>query len=69
VSGSTTGTHYMLATLYTRNPDNSLGFIVAHDPWTGTQVAIDPASKTVISPSSFPLKNFVVDGYQPVVLN
>jgi hypothetical protein len=41
---------------------------VAHDPWTGQQIEIDPASKTVVTPG-FPLRNFVVDGYQPVTID
>jgi hypothetical protein len=60
-------THWMLATLYTRNGP-SVGVIAANDPWTGQQVAIDPLSKKVVSPSDFPLANFKVNGFQIVVL-
>ena len=42
---------------------------VANDPWTGWQVEIDPATKTVVSPSNFPLANFKVNAYQAVTVN
>jgi hypothetical protein len=69
VSGGGTATHWMLATLDTKNPDNSIGIIVANDPWTGWQVEIDPASKTVVLPANYPLSNFTVDGYQSVTID
>jgi hypothetical protein len=66
--GGGSATHYMLGTLYTKNPDNSLSAVIANDPWTGWQVAIDPVSKTVVTPN-FPLADFKIDGYQPVTIN
>jgi hypothetical protein len=57
-------THYMLGTLYTK-PGTAVLSVVADDPWTGTQVEINPATKKVIT-SNFPLANFKVDGFQPV---
>jgi hypothetical protein len=63
--GGGQATHYLLGTLYTKGPTE----IVADDPWTGKQVYIDPATKTVISPKNFPLDKFKVDGYQPVTIN
>jgi hypothetical protein len=62
------GTHWILGTLYTRNPDNSIGTIVANDPWTGQQVAIDPATKRVIVPSDFPLTGLKINAYRTVSL-
>jgi hypothetical protein len=67
-SGGSIATHWMLATLYTTDAANNLATVVAHDPWTGQQIEIDPASKTVVTPG-FPLRNFVVDGYQPVAID
>jgi hypothetical protein len=64
-----TATHWMLATLYTKNPNNRPAAVVAHDPWTGSQLMIDPNTKKVIAPSNFPLSNFTVDGYQPVIIS
>jgi len=43
--------------------------VVAHDPWSGRQVMIDPATKKVFSPASFPLAKFRVNGYRQVTLN
>src|SRR5262249_36608206 len=54
-AGGGTGTHYMLATLYTKNPNNSAKTVVANDPFTGTQLEISPVTKKVVG--SFPLKN------------
>ncbi|MGB7258573.1 MAG: hypothetical protein WBD48_10905, partial [Pseudolabrys sp.] len=68
-TGGGTATHYMLATLDTRNSNNTISTIVANDPWTGWQVEIDPATKTVVSPSNFPLANFKVNAYQPVTVD
>jgi hypothetical protein len=68
-SGGTTATHWMLATLFTRNPDGSAAAVVALDPRTGEQVEIDPVSKTVVFPSKFPLDGFKINGYQPVTIN
>ncbi|MGB7256467.1 MAG: hypothetical protein WBD48_00145 [Pseudolabrys sp.] len=67
-TGGGTGTHWMLATMYTR-PSATVGTVVANDPWTGTQVEINPSTRTVISPRNFPLANFKVDGYQAVTVN
>jgi hypothetical protein len=64
-----TATHWMLATLYTRNNDNSLGPVIANDPWTGQQVEIDPVTKRVIAPSDFPLANFKVNGLRTVTVH
>ena len=46
----------------------AIGVIVANDPCTGRQVAIDPLSKKAVLPSDFPLANFKVNGFQIVVL-
>jgi hypothetical protein len=32
-------------------------------------VTIDPATKKVVWPATFPLTGFKIDGYQPVTLN
>ncbi|MGB7257379.1 MAG: GLUG motif-containing protein [Pseudolabrys sp.] len=66
--GGGTGTHWMLATMYTK-AGAFAQTIVANDPWTGAQVEIDPVSKKVISPRNFPLANFTVNGYQAVTVN
>jgi hypothetical protein len=68
-SGGSTATHYMLGTLYTVDNRGRLAAVVAHDPWTGAQLVIDPNTKTVVAPSDFPLAGFTIDGYQPVTLN
>ncbi len=57
--------HWVLATSYTLDSQRALKDIVANDPWTGTQVKIDPVSKLVVS-QGFPLTGFTVDGYQVV---
>jgi hypothetical protein len=59
--------HWMLGTLYTKSGAN-VNTIVANDPWTGMQVEISPVTKKVVTPANFPLKNFTVNGYQPVVV-
>jgi len=63
ISGVGTGTHWMLATMYTPN------VVIANDPWTGAQVMINAATKTVVAPSGFPLANFKVNAFQPVTVN
>jgi hypothetical protein len=63
-AGGGTGTHHMLATLYTKTASNAVSTVVANDPFTGKQVEISPATKRVTTP--FPLKNFTVNGYLPV---
>jgi hypothetical protein len=63
-AGGGTGTHHMLATLYTKNTSNAVSTVVANDPFTGTQIEINPTTKRVTTP--FPLKNFTVNGYQAV---
>jgi hypothetical protein len=68
-SSGGTATHWMLATLFTTNPNKTVSAVVADDPWTGWQVMIDPATKQVVSPSNFPLKNFKVNGYQTVTVH
>ncbi len=62
-SGSTTATHWMLATMFTP------GAVIANDPWTGSQVMINEGTKKVMLPAGFPLSNFTVDAYQPVTVN
>jgi len=62
-------THWMLGTLFTKDNSDKLGAVVAHDPWSGRQVMIDPATKKVFSPASFPLAKFRVNGYRQVTLN
>jgi hypothetical protein len=63
--GGGTGTHYMLATLYTkRGPAAEL--VIANDPFTGEQIAIDPATKDVVVPNNFPLPGFKVNGYATI---
>jgi hypothetical protein len=64
-SGGGTATHYMLGTLYTKNPNSSVKTIVANDPYTGKQVEISPTTKRVLTPR-FPLAGFKVDGYQAI---
>jgi indole-3-glycerol phosphate synthase len=54
----------MLATLYTKTASNAVSTVVANDPFTGTQIEINPATKRVTTP--FPLKNFTVNGYEAV---
>lgn len=68
-SGGGAGVHWMLATMDTRNPDNTISAVVANDPWIGVQVTIDPVTKTVVSPANFPLMGFRVDGYRAVTVN
>jgi hypothetical protein len=63
-AGGGTATHHMLATLYTKTASNGVNTVVANDPFTGTQVEINPTTKRVTAP--FPLQNFTVNGYQPV---
>jgi hypothetical protein len=67
-SDGTNATHWMLGTLYTRDTNNTLSAVLAHDPMTGQQVEIDPTTKNVLS-ENFPLTSFRVNGYQPVTLN
>jgi len=68
-SDGSIGTHWMLGTLYTTAPDDSVSAVVANDAFTGEQIEIDPATKKVLSPANFPLANFKVNAYQPVMLN
>ena len=68
-NGTSTVTHWMLATLYTADADDRAQTVVAHDPWTGAQVMIDPSTKRVISPQNFPLADFRVNGFRKVTLN
>jgi len=68
-NNGSSATHWMLGTLYTRDVDGTPAFVIAHDPWTGMQVMIDPTTKRVVWPANFPLKNFRINGYQPVTLN
>jgi hypothetical protein len=42
--------------------------VMANDPWTGRQVKIDPAAKTVIWEGGFLLPGFTVKGYQTVTI-
>ena len=55
--------HWMLATMFTTDKNGATNAIAANDPWTGRQVLIDAATKRVIWPADFPLKNFTVDTY------
>jgi hypothetical protein len=64
-SGGGTATHYMLGTLYTKN-GVAVNTVVANDPYTGKQLEISPTTKRVVTPG-FPLTNFIVNGYQPVM--
>jgi hypothetical protein len=41
---------------------------VAHDPFSGRQIEIDPISKRVLTPN-FPLVNFKINSYRRVVVN
>jgi hypothetical protein len=59
----------MLATLYTQNGSGALGYVIAHDPWTGMQVMIDRVTKEVAWPTNHPLTNSRVNAYRPVTLN
>ncbi|MGB7259074.1 MAG: hypothetical protein WBD48_13440 [Pseudolabrys sp.] len=68
-AGGGTATHYMLATMFTKKPNGLPSTVIANDPFTGWQVEIDPATKTVVSPSNFPLANFKVNAYQAVTAN
>jgi hypothetical protein len=63
-----TRTHWMLATLFTKDANGNAAAIVANDPWTGRQVEIDPRSKKVVWPSDFPLANFKIDGFQTAII-
>jgi hypothetical protein len=65
----TLGTHYMLATLYTKNANGTVSAVVADDPWTGQQVTVNPITKKVLSPANFPLTNFTVNAYRAVSLH
>jgi hypothetical protein len=67
--GGDTATHWMLGTLYREDTGGNPVAVLAHDPWTGQQVTIDPATKRVVTPEDFPLENFRVNGYQPVTVN
>jgi hypothetical protein len=67
--GHTTATHYMLATLYTKNSNGTVSEVIANDPWTGQQVEINPSTKKVLVPANFPLANFTVSAYQAVTLH
>jgi M26 IgA1-specific Metallo-endopeptidase N-terminal region len=62
-------THWMLGTLYTEDDNGNPVAVFAHDPWTGQQVTIDPATKRVVKPANFPLANFKVNGYRMVTVN
>ncbi|MPZ55601.1 MAG: hypothetical protein GEU91_03705 [Rhizobiales bacterium] len=68
-SDGTNVTHWMLGTLYTEDDNGNPTAILAHDPWTGQQVKIDPTTKRVVSPENFPLANFKVNGYRTVTVN
>jgi hypothetical protein len=64
-----TGTAYLLATLFTSDVNQSaVSAIVADDPWTGTQIEVNPVSKTIIT-AGFPLANFTVNAYRPVTFH
>jgi hypothetical protein len=59
---------WMLGTLFSTNANGAPDAVFANDPATGQQVQIDPATKKVVSPANFRLRNFTVDGYQPVTI-
>jgi hypothetical protein len=61
-AGGGTATHHMLATLYTKK-GAAVALLIANDPLTGEQVAISPATKTVVEPQDFPLAGFKVNGH------
>jgi hypothetical protein len=65
-----TVTHWLLATLYTSNRKGSLVRIIAHDPWTGRQIEINPLTKKITAPRPVPvrIKRVIIDGYQVVTL-
>ena len=67
--GGGSATHWMLGTLYRKDGGGNPTAVIAHDPWTGQQVTIDPATKKVVTPADFPLTNFKVNAYQPVTVN
>jgi hypothetical protein len=48
--------------------NGNVSTVVAHDPFTGTQIEIDPNTKRVLTPD-FPLANFKVNAYQAVSVN
>jgi hypothetical protein len=56
----------MLATSFIVDGGGTVTAVVANDPWTGRQVRIDPSTKTVTSPTDFPLENFKVIGFRTV---
>ena len=58
--------HSMLATLFTSDSGGATTALVANDPWTGTQVRIDPTTKQVTFPTNFPLIGFTVNSYSVV---
>jgi hypothetical protein len=60
--------HWVLGTLFREDSSGSVTAVVANDPWTGRQVTIDPLTKQVIAPADFPLANFTIDAYRPVIL-
>jgi hypothetical protein len=60
--------HHMLATSFTVNPNGTVKELVANDPHTGKQVRIDPGTRRVVTPASFPLENYRVTDYQPITL-
>jgi hypothetical protein len=65
-SPSQFATHWMLATSFIVDGGGTVTAVVANDPWTGRQVRIDPSTKTVTSPTDFPLENFKVIGFRTV---
>ena len=60
--------HWMLGTLYIDDGTGTPLAIIAHDPWTGRQVRIDPVTKRVVAPADFPLAGFKINGYRAVKL-
>ena len=66
--GGETARSWMLGTLFTSRADGTVIAVVANDPFTGEQVEIDPRTKMVVPPATFPLTNFKVDGFRPVTI-
>jgi len=67
-SDGSAASHWLLGTLYTTADGGNLSTVVAHDPFSGAQIEIDPSTKRVLTPN-FPLANFKVNGYQRVSIN
>jgi hypothetical protein len=69
VDGGQPAQSWMLGTLFTTDDNGAVKTVVANDPVTGAQVEIDVATKRVVLPRRFPLRNFKIDAYIPVTIN